>query len=132
MSICEKTLKALMICQCHGNMVLLDKIKQETAIFYNMNLNMNCSLLPLFYRNITKSLRFSLFLLGMMFWNAFWSMAWLSPSLFSIAETPWKTNTGCKTGFEMPYWNFEASLSTEYFLPPSPPIWQRSCYFYFS
>lgn len=81
----------------------------------------------LFYRNITKLLRFPLFLLGAMLWPAFWSMVWLSPSLFSIAETPCKTNTGCKTGFEMPYWNFEAYFPSKCFLPPPPPICQRSC-----
>lgn len=80
----------------------------------------------LFYRNITKLLRFPVFLLGMMLWPAFWSMARLSPSLFSIAETPCKTNTGCKTGFEMPYWNFETYFPSECFLPcPLPICWKR-------
>lgn len=60
MSICEKTLKALMICQRYGHMVLLNNIRQKTALFC-----MTYELL--FHRNITKSLRFSLFLLGMMF-----------------------------------------------------------------
>lgn len=79
----------------------------------------------LFYRDITKLLRFPVVLLGTMLWPALWSMAWLSPSPFSIAETPCKTNTGCKTGFEMPYWNFEACFRSECFLPSPPPICQR-------
>jgi len=48
-----------MICQCDGNTVLLDKIKQKIAVF--------CVIYELlFYRNITKLLRFPVFLLGMM------------------------------------------------------------------
>jgi len=42
-----------------------------------------------------------------------------------MAETPCKTNTGCKTGFEMPYWNFEAHFPSKCFLPSSPPICWR-------